>query len=47
MLATDVIEQDNLWIDYEWEETQTTLDLADIIIESLLVESIELLSTFN
>lgn len=33
VLIQEAEENENLWVDYEYEETQTKLDLADIILE--------------
>jgi hypothetical protein len=43
MLAEEIIEKDGIWVNYEFEETQVKLDLADIILEHLANEIIEVL----
>lgn len=43
MLAEDVMEKDEVWVEYEFEETQAKLDLADMVLEQLVVESINIL----
>lgn len=35
MLTQEADENECLWIDYEYEETQAKLDLADIILDTL------------
>lgn len=44
MLFDEILEKEAFWIDYEFEETQVKLDLADIIIDSLAGELIKSLS---
>ena len=43
ILAEEIIEKDGIWVNYEFEETQVKLDLADIILEHLANEIIEVL----
>ena len=43
MLAEEIIERDNIWINYEFEETQVKLDIADMILEELSGEIIKIL----
>ncbi|OMJ76061.1 hypothetical protein SteCoe_24667 [Stentor coeruleus] len=47
MLIDEIIEKDICWINYEYEEVQVKIDLADIILESLADETIELLGYNN
>ena len=35
VLAAEIEENEQLWTDYEYEETQTKLDVADMILEFL------------
>ena len=44
MLAEEILEKDHMWINYEFEETQVKLDLADMILECLSAELITILS---
>jgi hypothetical protein len=46
MLADEVIERDAEWVDYEFEETQVKLDLADMVLEHLITETIAVLDSF-
>jgi hypothetical protein len=43
MLADEIIEKDELWTCYEFEETQVKLDLADMILELLADETLKAL----
>lgn len=43
MLAADVLENDGIWTNYEWEEGQTIIDAADLILESLADELLDFL----
>ncbi|CAG9331265.1 unnamed protein product [Blepharisma stoltei] len=45
MLAEEVLERDEVWVDYEFEETQAKLDLADMILEGLVIETIDILKS--
>lgn len=44
MLAEEVLEKDDVWIDYEFEETQAKLDLADMVLEKLVIETIDIIN---
>ena len=39
VLAAEIEENEMLWTDYEYEETQTKLDVADMILEFLAEEA--------
>lgn len=43
LLASEIEENEVLWTDYEYETTQTKLDLADMVLETLAEEAILLL----
>lgn len=43
-LAEEIITNDNIWADYEFEETQLKLDLGDIVLDQLLSETIDILN---
>lgn len=43
MLAEEIIEKDEVWVNYEFEETQVKLDIADMILEHLAGETIKIL----
>ena len=43
MLAEEIIEKDAVWINYEFEETQVKLDIADMVLEHLTGEVISIL----
>lgn len=45
ILANDILEKDEIWIDYEWEETQVCLDMADMCLESLVSEIFYILNS--
>lgn len=45
MLAMEIIAQEASWINYEFEETQVKLDLADMTLEELVEETIKVLET--
>jgi hypothetical protein len=39
VLAAEIEENEQLWTDYEYEETQSKLDVADMILEFLAEEA--------
>lgn len=43
LMTQDIHETDQLWIDYEVEDTQARFDLADMILADLAQEIAELL----
>lgn len=43
ILISEAEENEGLWTDYEYEETQAKLDLADIILNELCFESVQIL----
>lgn len=43
LLTLEVLEHDKIWTDYEFEETQVKLDLADMVLEQLASEVVEIL----
>ena len=47
MLATEIATQEPLWINYEFEEMQVKLDLADMALETLVEETIDMLKLFS
>lgn len=32
---------EQLWLDYEYEETQTKLDLGDMVLENIIMETVD------
>lgn len=42
LLATEVIENEYQWLNYDFEEAQVRIDLGDMILEHLVTESISL-----
>ena len=44
VLASEIEENEMLWTDYEYEETQTKLDVADMILEFLAEEAAQTLN---
>jgi hypothetical protein len=45
MLIEEVNEADKGWLDFEMEETQLKLDLADMVLSDLVGEVVEFLKT--
>ena len=43
LLATEVIEHENKWLSYDFEDAQVRIDLGDMILEHLVEESVNLL----
>ena len=39
MLATEVVENEHQWLNYEFEEAQVKIDLSDMILEHLVEEA--------
>ena len=44
ILIQEADENEPLWVDYEYEETQTKLDVADLILDTLCQETAEILN---
>jgi hypothetical protein len=42
LLATEVIENEYQWLNYDFEEAQVRIDLGDMILEHLVTESISI-----
>jgi len=42
VLAAEIEENEPVWTDYEYEETQTKLDIGDMILEALTEETMSL-----
>lgn len=40
LLSTEINETEPLWLDYEYEETQVKLDVADMILQELCFDTI-------
>ena len=40
VLASEIEENENLWTDYEFEETQAKIDLGDMILEWLVKDTV-------
>ena len=38
MLASEVVESEHQWLNYEFEESQAKIDLSDMILENLVEE---------
>ena len=47
MLKSEADENEGLWVDYEYEETQVKLDMADIILDHLCTEVADLLNNIK
>ena len=43
LLAGEIEENEVIWVDYEYELTQTKLDIADMILETLADETLQFL----
>lgn len=46
-LATEMLESDTNWVDYEFEDTQVKLDLADIVLDHLVFEAFEVMQSVS
>ncbi len=44
LLATEVIDDENSWLDYDFEEAQVRIDLGDMILEQLVSEAIAVMN---
>lgn len=44
VLISEADENEPLWTDYEYEETQTKIDVADIVLEHLCSEAAQILN---
>ena len=44
LLATEVMENEEMWLNYDFEESQIKIDLGDIILEHLITESIKIMN---
>ena len=38
--SSQIEEQETLWLDYEYEETQVKLDITEIIMNELILENV-------
>lgn len=47
LLATEVIENEQNWLQYEFEEAQVRIDLGDMIVEALVQETADLLTNLE
>jgi Domain of unknown function (DUF4378)/IQ calmodulin-binding motif len=47
ILAVEIVDQEPDWINYEFEETQVKLDLADMTLEYLVEELISILNAYE
>ena len=43
ILIQEAEENEALWVDYEYEETQAKIDLADIVLEEMCGEIVSIL----
>lgn len=44
MLASEVVETEHQWLNYEFEESQVKIDLSDMILEHLVEETVAFLN---
>jgi hypothetical protein len=42
LLAGDVMDNEEQWLNYEYEETQVKIDASDMVLEHLIQEAIDL-----
>lgn len=47
LLATEVIENEPKWLNYEFEDSQVRIDLGDMILEQLVSEAIAILNVVD
>jgi len=47
LLATEVIENEFEWLNYDFEEAQVRIDLGDMILEHLVTETISVSDKIN
>jgi len=47
MLASEVVETEHQWLNYEFEESQVKIDLSDMILENLVAEVVSFLNAKN
>lgn len=47
MLATEVVENEHQWLNYEFEEAQVKIDLSDMILEHLVEEVVLFMNQKN
>ena len=43
LLASDVVDNETQWLNYEYEETQVKIDVSDMVLEHLIGEAIDLM----
>lgn len=43
LLATDLVKEEEKWLDYENEEAQVKIDLSDIVLDQLVGEVVNIL----
>jgi hypothetical protein len=46
-ISLELLEHDDVWVDYEFEETQAKLDLADIVLELLVAEAVSIMQVLT
>ena len=44
LLHQEIIEDEHQWLNYEFEETQIRIDLGEMILESLVQETVDFLN---
>jgi hypothetical protein len=44
MLASEVVEQEHQWLNYEFEESQVKIDLSDMILEHMVEEVVRFMN---
>lgn len=47
LLASDLVQEEEKWLDYEMEEVQVKLDLSDIVLDHLVSETVDIISKLS
>jgi len=47
LLATEVLENENQWLNYDFEESQVKIDISDMIFEELIIETVNLVDSMT
>ena len=47
LLATEVVENENKWLNYDFEEAQVKIDIGDMILEQLVSEGIAIMNLID
>ena len=44
LLCREIVDSENQWLKWDFEETQTKIDLSDMVLEHLVSETIQVLN---